>query len=58
MSPWPNTLVLGQVRCSSLFLAGEVEPQVPARYSYLYEFRNGDWLITHHHSSVQPATPR
>jgi len=28
--------------------------QVAARYSFLYEFRNGKWLIAHHHSSVMP----
>ena len=28
--------------------------KVSARYTYLYEFRNGQWLIAHHHSSMMP----
>ena len=28
--------------------------KVSARYSYIYEFRDGQWLITHHHSSAMP----
>lgn len=28
--------------------------KVSARYSYVYEFREGKWLITHHHSSAMP----
>lgn len=27
---------------------------VPARYSYNYVYRNGQWLIAHHHSSAMP----
>ncbi|MER9657659.1 SgcJ/EcaC family oxidoreductase [Mesorhizobium sp. M0152] len=27
---------------------------VKARYSYIYELRNGKWLIVHHHSSAMP----
>jgi len=27
---------------------------VPARYSFLYQYRNGEWLIVHHHSAVLP----
>ncbi|MDD2325680.1 MAG: SgcJ/EcaC family oxidoreductase [Alphaproteobacteria bacterium] len=27
---------------------------VAARYSYIYELRDGKWLITHHHSSAMP----
>ncbi|AYH48160.1 SgcJ/EcaC family oxidoreductase [Dickeya fangzhongdai] len=28
--------------------------QAKARYTYTYAFKNGQWLITSHHSSVQP----
>lgn len=27
---------------------------VQARYSYIYEWTNGKWLIAHHHSSAMP----
>ncbi len=27
---------------------------VPARYTFIYELREGKWLITHHHSSGMP----
>lgn len=35
--------------------------EVPARYSFLYQYRNGEWLIVHHHSAVLPeagASPK
>ncbi|MEM8778009.1 MAG: SgcJ/EcaC family oxidoreductase [Cyanobacteria bacterium P01_G01_bin.49] len=32
---------------------GEVR-KVAARYSYVYAYRNGTWLIEHHHSSAMP----
>ncbi|MBY3064377.1 SgcJ/EcaC family oxidoreductase [Rhizobium laguerreae] len=28
--------------------------KVPARYTYTYEFKDGNWLITSHHSSMMP----
>lgn len=27
---------------------------VPARYTYVYQYRDGQWLIAHHHSSAMP----
>lgn len=28
--------------------------EVPARYSFLYQYRNGAWWIVHHHSAALP----
>ncbi len=33
--------------------AGKTE-YVPARYTFVYENRDGEWLIAHHHSSLMP----
>jgi uncharacterized protein (TIGR02246 family) len=32
-----------------------VQREVPARYTFVYENRNGEWLIAHHHSSMMPT---
>ena len=32
--------------------------KVAARYSYVYEYLNGQWLIEHHHSSALPESVR
>jgi uncharacterized protein (TIGR02246 family) len=34
--------------------ATKVSSKVPARYSYVYRYIDGQWLIAHHHSSVMP----
>eukprot|EP00536_Pseudo-nitzschia_multiseries_P005234 jgi/Psemu1/238352/estExt_Genewise1.C_950080 len=44
------------------FTMGATGDKVKARYSYVYVYENGQWKISHHHSSVMPegidiATP-
>lgn len=34
--------------------AGEETKTVPARYTFTYEFQDGKWLISSHHSSAMP----
>jgi hypothetical protein len=37
-----------------LFTMGYDNSQVRARYSYVYIWEDGQWKISHHHSSVMP----
>jgi uncharacterized protein (TIGR02246 family) len=30
----------------------------PARFTYVYKYEGGTWLIAHHHSSVWPVLPK
>ena len=41
------------------FKLGEADARTPvqARFSYVWRKINGDWKITHHHSSVRPEGP-
>jgi len=38
------------------FLLGAERTPVEARFSYLWKKIDGEWIITHHHSSVLPPT--
>ena len=33
---------------------GATGDKVKARYTYVYQFEDGEWKIAHHHSSVMP----
>lgn len=35
---------------------GQQAERVQARYSFVYVFRNGEWQILHHHSSLLPTS--
>lgn len=39
------------------FTMGATGDKVKARYTYVYTFEDGEWKITHHHSSVMPENP-
>ena len=36
------------------FTMGKDGSKVKARYSYIYDYEDGKWKISHHHSSVMP----
>jgi uncharacterized protein (TIGR02246 family) len=36
------------------FAYGNGDAPTPARFTYIYEFEGGRWLIAHHHSSKRP----
>ena len=36
------------------FSFGNGNPPVAARFTYIYEYDGGRWLIAHHHSSKRP----
>lgn len=40
------------------FTFGTSGAVTPARYTYIYEYQEGRWLIVHHHSSKQPVAPK
>ena len=38
------------------FSLGPERTPVKARFSYMWQEKDNDWIITHHHSSVLPAS--
>jgi uncharacterized protein (TIGR02246 family) len=52
-----------KIGCNSVVDAGlytftlHGHDQVHARYTFTYEFKNGKWMIAHHHSSAMPEKP-
>ena len=38
------------------FTFGKTGQKVRGRYSYIYIFEDGEWMISHHHSSVLPES--
>jgi uncharacterized protein (TIGR02246 family) len=52
-----------KIGCNSVVDAGlytftlHGHDQVHARYTFTYEFKNGKWVIAHHHSSAMPEKP-
>jgi uncharacterized protein (TIGR02246 family) len=49
----PDTAINTGVYRFTLTKDGQ-QQQVQARYTYVYEFRGGKWLIVNHHSSAMP----
>jgi hypothetical protein len=50
-----NTITDAGVYTFRIIDAGKTE-YVPARYTFVYENRDGEWLIAHHHSSLMPVS--
>jgi hypothetical protein len=38
------------------FVMGVDGTKVKARYSFVYVFEDGEWKISHHHSSIMPES--
>jgi hypothetical protein len=55
MSPVTGTPFIESVPSNRIIDAGKIE-YVPARYTFVYENRDGEWLIAHHHSSLMSVS--